>query len=173
MNLIMISAIAMLLTVQGSAIAAVSLSSDQKPEMYATQPDSPQFITLTKTYYLTRDLHRGNDVQDACADGYHFASVWELLDISHMSYDTELGNTREDSGYGPPVEEPGWMRTGHFPSSEANCVAWTSSKVGDRGLAASLHLDDSTPYVEPVWRRAYYDCPDMAYVWCVSDPVEE
>jgi hypothetical protein len=65
-----------------------------------------------RKFYLTQTRHVGNEVLAVCAAGYHMASLWEIFDPSNLRYDTQLGFTLEDSGFGPPSFEGGWIRTG-------------------------------------------------------------
>jgi hypothetical protein len=81
-------------------------------------------------YYLTTTLHNGAQATTACAAGFHMASLWEMFDTSNLKYETGLGFTRPDSGFGPPLSL-GWVRTGGNASFSttpgfANCNAWTS-----------------------------------------------
>ena len=55
-----------------------------------------------KSFYLTRVTHNASQALSACAEGYHMASLWEIHDPSNLRYDTELGFTTDDSGFGPP-----------------------------------------------------------------------
>jgi hypothetical protein len=70
-------------------------------------------------YYLTESTYNGADADGTdgngagvCAEGYHFASLWEILDPSNLKYDTGLGMVRDDSGQGPPTFPyfGGWLR---------------------------------------------------------------
>jgi hypothetical protein len=60
-----------------------------------------------RKFYLTRTTHTGAEALSACAGGYYMASMWEIHDPSNLRYDTELGFTRGDSGFGPPSQSPG------------------------------------------------------------------
>ncbi|MFX1355393.1 MAG: hypothetical protein ACFFGP_15680, partial [Promethearchaeota archaeon] len=57
---------------------------------------------LMRQYYLTDTPtgFTGADADTACAAGYHMASLYEILDTSNLKYNTDLGQTREDSGEG-------------------------------------------------------------------------
>lgn len=55
-----------------------------------------------KSFYITKTNHQGDTVLTACATGYHFASINEIYDFSGMTYNTELGQTNNDSGFGIP-----------------------------------------------------------------------
>jgi len=70
-------------------------------------------------YYLTQSTYQGNETLTACASGYHFASLWEILDPSNLKYDTDLGMVRDDSGQGPPSYVEGWVRTGYYSSTSS------------------------------------------------------
>ena len=54
-------------------------------------------------YYLTKGTITGSKVLTACASGYHFASIWEILNTSDLHYNTTLGRTNANSGNGPPA----------------------------------------------------------------------
>jgi hypothetical protein len=73
--------------------------------------NAPPHRTL-RTFYVTQTTHRGNQTLTACSSGYHMASLWEIFDMSNLRYDTQLGMTAEDSGFGPPTQTLGWIRTG-------------------------------------------------------------
>ena len=108
-----------------------------------------------RKFYLTRTTHTGAEALSACAGGYYMASMWEIHDPSNLRYDTELGFTRGDSGFGPPSQSPGgfsgenaygWIRTGWEASTVSlpgagNCDAWTRADIsGDvNGTVVSLN----------------------------------
>lgn len=73
-----------------------------KPESQATVASDPDFLQ----FYLTQDYFDSDEAVTACADGYHFASLWEIADPSNLKYNPTLGKTSPDSGQGPPVEFP-------------------------------------------------------------------
>ena len=37
-----------------------------------------------RQYYVTTTYHYGADADDACASGYHMASLWEIMDPSNL-----------------------------------------------------------------------------------------
>ena len=83
-----------------------------------------------RSFYLTQTSHTGSQALTACAEDYHMASLWEILDPSNLRYNTELGHKKADSGSGPPVAY-GFARTGREalgggPIGAINCHAWTS-----------------------------------------------
>jgi hypothetical protein len=128
-----------------------------------------------RKFYLTRTLHNGAQALSACAGGYHMASMWEILDPSNLRYDTDLGFTFADSGFGPPTSL-GWIRTGSQASvasniGSANCRAWTEAGGMDYGTIVGLNalwgLSDVT-VVSP-WVFGARGCSDPIHVWCVQD----
>ncbi len=131
--------------------------------------------TGMRQYYLTTSGYTGADAADACASGYHMASLWEILDPSNLKYNTTLGRTRGDSGQGPPAALGGWVHTGYSSSTSAtpgwaNCNAWTSSDGSHSGSAVSLYRDwDSTARDIHVWNAFTYPCNITYEVWCVED----
>jgi hypothetical protein len=81
-----------------------------------------------RSFYITQTTHTGSQALTACAEGYHMASLWEIFDTSNLKYDTVLGLTQDDSGFGPPSQIGGWIRTGRFastvgPAGAPNCDA--------------------------------------------------
>ena len=131
-----------------------------------------------RKFYLTQTGHTGSQALTACASGYHMASLWEIFDTSNLRYNTVLGVTQDDSGFGPPSQALGWTRTGRFASAVdsaggANCDAWTSADAADFGTAAGLNNDwtgDINPgkNVHP-WTAFANPCNSTASVWCVQD----
>lgn len=126
-------------------------------------------------YYVTRDTYDGADADTACASGYHMASLWEILDVSNLVYDTSLGLTDADSGEGPPTGEFwGWVRTGYSSDvsntpGKGNCEVWSSASDSDYGSCASLVFDwTSTPDLGTWWLYAG-KCSTDRLVWCVED----
>jgi len=131
-----------------------------------------------RKYYLTKeaDAKTGGEALTACATGYHMASLWEIFDTSNLSYNTSLGETKADSGSGPPVLF-GWIRTGRFSwgadqiGGLANCLVWTSSAQEDFGSvveASSPSWEDPATTVSP-WRGHAFSCNNSFPVWCVED----
>ena len=117
------------------------------------------------------------DALTACANGYHFSSLWEILDPSNLEYNTELGRTRADSGQGPPSQQSGWIRTGYktdksITEGRGNCDVWTDS--GEEGYASTVRLADdwyAGGEIGP-WKSGVGRCSpdgDRPGVWCVED----
>ena len=137
-----------------------------------------------RKFYVTQGRYDGSQALSACADGYHMASLWEILDPSNLSYDTGLGATLADSGSGPPTVVPGWVRTGFLSSAgitaadgsvqpgTANCQAWTSASSGAHGT--TVYLPIYTPAdvgVTPIspWVAGTRSCDRPELAWCVQD----
>jgi hypothetical protein len=128
-----------------------------------------------RQYYLTPSVaFDGAQAAGACATGYHMASAWELLDTSNLQYDTTLGRTRDDSGYGPPSYFEGWVRTGYNGSTantvgQANCNAWTSASSGGYGTSLYLPRDWLTGQDLGTWKTGAWQCSNNLPVWCIAD----
>jgi hypothetical protein len=139
-----------------------------------------------RRFYLTQIKHSGGQALSACAAGYHMASLWEIFDTSNLRYNTELGFTQEDSGFGPPnvftpgppqVDRPfGWVRTGGRSASGsapglANCNAWTSADGDLTGTVIFLSdsWDSGDVTIISPWRSFTSACDSTFRVWCVQD----
>jgi hypothetical protein len=132
--------------------------------------------TGMRGYYLTATGHGGAGALTACADGYHFASLWEIMDPSHLKYDTTLGDTNDDSGQGPYTARWGWVRTGYDNSTsstagQGNCDGWISSDDSEQGTGAYLPANWTAGQDIHVWRVGPMSCDTKASVWCVADDV--
>ena len=126
-----------------------------------------------KKYYLTKNSVAGGLALESCANGYHMASVYELLDFGSLKYETNLGRTLDDSGFGPPAGQFGWARSGSGSSAFENCVNWTSFHPDTEGLAIKLPtaIESATPAtVLSPWITARAQCaPSTLPVWCVQN----
>jgi hypothetical protein len=129
-----------------------------------------------RQFYLSTRVAYGNEPTGddgygggVCADGYHFASFWEIVDPSNLKYNTDLGLTVSDSGRGPPRGYFGWVRTGSLGNSGSNCSTWTRSDVDARGT--SVHFSSISDHVntEAVWELTLRSCNQNPSVWCVQD----
>jgi hypothetical protein len=158
---------------EGTILSSVHAAADGS-DVVVTESTS----LYLRQYYLTKDLYNGHGALNACASGYHFASIWEILDTSNLKYDIALGKSRTDDGFGPPSMLDGWVRTGwnnevtNYPGS-ANCNAWTSNSSSDYGTVVSLDYDwDSYRGTVGVWMASTAHCGGtmgVNYVWCVAD----
>ena len=128
-----------------------------------------------RKFYLSQERVTATQVLTACDEHYHMASIWEILDVSSLRYNTELGVTHADSGEGPPVggeESIGWIRTGFFGLNAnvpgSNCVAWTTEQTGVLGTVVSLGWGTEAQRLSP-WSTGVAPCTDQFSVWCVED----
>jgi len=124
-------------------------------------------------YYLGSSVWASSAI-DGCEPGYHFASLWEILDPSNLVFEAALSVTRTDVGDGPPTELVGWVRTGYSSNfgsviGQANCRAWTSDSGGEYGTTAQLPADWLTGGELHVWDVGTRECSQVAYIWCVED----
>jgi len=131
-----------------------------------------------RRYYLTQlALPTGGDAAEACADWYHMASLWEILDTSNLRYNTTLGLVSDDSGQGPPTAVAGWVRTGYGLDwsqvpGEGNCRSWASGDAGDYGTYAELPSNWTGGSADVhVWAVSTGGCDEALRVWCVQDPI--
>jgi plastocyanin len=135
-GLVGLLALALLVAAFGGYLAwgqgEVAASGPQAPLDHAR--DKPLASSAgMRQYYLTQTFHRGAEADGAGvgADGYHFASLWEIMDPSSLKYDTTLGKTSDDSDQGPPTyQSVGWVRT-------------ANDKVGNYGvtvLTNTVHI---------------------------------
>ena len=138
--------------------------------------DDTRCAPTERRFYLTFAFPNGAgaNAPGVCAPGFHFASMWEIHDVSNLAYDTSLGQTHTDSGSGP-ISTRGWIRTGgtSSPSStvgRGNCSVWTSSATADFGTVVSLDSPWSAaaPAAAP-WEVATDVCSNVYSVWCVED----
>lgn len=133
--------------------------------------------TQARRYYLSPNVRSGDIAQSACAPGFHMASLWEILDVSVLAYDTALGVLADDSGRGPPSDSIGWIRTGSSENfgttaGTANCNAWSSLGSGSLagGTYAALTRTWKNPATEvSAWETGASHCGSNLNVWCVED----
>ena len=131
-----------------------------------------------RQFYLTpADTYNGANVRTACDSGYHTASLWEILDPSHLKYNLDKGYKVDDSGKGPPANPAGWVRTGSSAGASGsagfvNCQAYSSASGGAYGSVVWLGgaWDGATRSVH-VWDAAAWPCNLTSRVWCVEDNV--
>jgi len=142
----------------------------------STRLASGTLSTGMRRFYLTETQYNGSQAASAivCAEGYHFASLWEILDVSNLEYEQSLGETQDDSAEGPPASIFGWVRTGFSDDTseiagKANCSAW--STTSGNGTTAALAQDWTDPSSQDihVWDVEYFGCSIPQHVWCVED----
>jgi len=141
-------------------------------------PDQLCATTGKRLFYMTPTNHLGANADTACAPGFHFASLYEIADVTALEYDESRGSTAPDSGQGPPSSAPGsgeaWIRTGFSSSVTAtggigNCAVWTSSSASDNGSTAQLAQVWGTGGSLDPWSTAWDQCISLNQVWCVQD----
>ncbi len=149
-------------------------------EGYLAQLDVTE-ANATTTYphylYLTKNTFATNKVLIACATGYHMASLWEILDISNPIYDVNHPDAfkRDDSGYGPPSDWNGWVRTGVSSNGDnltgtGNCKNWSSTNIADYGVSIRLsRYWETAPGDMGAWDTNSYTCNYVGPVWCVKN----
>src|SRR5262249_30720228 len=129
-------------------------------------------------FYLTKNGYNGTEALTACAAGYHMASLFEIRDPSNLRYNTDLGLVFHDSGFGPPANFFGWIRTrtdGPFDipnPGQGNCDLWTVGGGGAFGTAVMLsdQWGDLTKVnVATPWLAFAEQCSLPFRVWCVQD----
>lgn len=146
-----------------------------------------------RAFYLTPSTFRGYPYdtpgpRDACTQGFHMASLWEIQDVSTLRYATDSEGgfdvlRKGDSGQGPPSDAYGWIRTGYASDrltaveGKPNCEAWMMSH-GEPGFGTTAALqarwDAATGTGDPAamiapWDSAPGFCVGLTHVWCVED----
>jgi hypothetical protein len=142
----------------------------------STSRTAQGFVTL-RSFYLTDGNYSADEALGVCAEGYHMASLWEILNVSNLAYayDQPDAHTKSDSGEGPPSNWYGWARTGGASSGVdtagiGNCRAWTSTDASEDGSIARLHDDWTTASsVVGPWDTDTFGCSGFAPVWCIED----
>jgi len=128
-----------------------------------------------RQYYLTNTAYPTSEVHTACATGFHFAALYEIVDVSNLRYARYHPDAyfQNDSGLGPPTDSWGWIRTGFSISSATqpgagNCDLWTSTSFEDGGTIVRLQASFYPP--EDIgWGGAWANCSVSLRVWCIED----
>jgi hypothetical protein len=160
--------LAILVTSLGGSIA---FAQDGNSPANALTLDGPS----ARKYYLTISGTDGDGVLTACAAGYHAATVWEILDVSNLVYDTVLGYKHVAGDGTPPTNVWGWVRTGGIPSigpgaGGGNCGVWSQFFALTYGTLIKLPGDWSAPgSTIGVWATSFAECTNSFKVWCVED----
>jgi len=166
------------------ALAAWALLTWGSKPVEASSPQAPAAVSSSsgmRKFYLTASMTQGNGPADpgVCQPGYHFASIWEILDVSNLEYDDNpaYAYLRDDMGDGPPTGWHGWVRTGYNdstdgPNGQINCDGWTSiSSSVTYGATAKLPSDwsDAGNQILHVWETGGAGCNLYLNVWCIED----
>jgi hypothetical protein len=136
---------------------------------------APAGTTGMRQFYLETDSATGATADTVCEEGYHMASLWEILDPSNLKYNTDLGYVWTDSGSGPPTLS-GWVRTGYAADDEdvagrGNCDAWTTDAMTASGTMVQLPNGMWDPHYADlhVWYALTDPCNSYNSTWCVED----
>ena len=172
LNIDLTRGLAAALLVVAAVVAVALLVRGPAPASAAGEAVSAATDNMRR-YYLGYSVHASSAIE-GCEPGYHFASLWEILDPSNLVFEAALSVTRTDVGDGPPTELVGWVRTGYSANvsataGHANCSAWTSVSEGEYGTTAQLPADWLTGGQLHVWDVGVQDCSAVAYIWCVED----
>jgi len=138
---------------------------------------APSPADANTKFYLTQEVFPANAALTACARGYHMASMWEILELGSLKYDSSRGFVTPDAGSGPPSTQPGWVRTGYYPFSAnvpggSNCSVWTSNSSADYGTSVMLEpswAPDAVGSRISPWRAGVFSCDSRIQVWCVHN----
>jgi hypothetical protein len=146
-----------------------SVQTTATPEDLVTRVSQLEsMVGQQRSVYLTSTYHSGADVANACAEGYHFASITELLGSYNMVYNPTLGTYYEYQAFGMLQGGEAWVKTAR---AETSCVDWTSSDPNENGAVTSLiDLTDDGLH-NPQWYDFEASCDSEWRVYCVSDPV--
>ncbi len=127
-------------------------------------------------FFISENNFNGAAADVSCPAGYHLASLWELADVTNLTYANIAGaKQRTDQGSGPVSGWWGWVRTGVDASVAnqaglANCNAWASSTSGEYGTL--VRLSDNWTLAGTAtspWQAQTWSCGGIAPVWCVAD----
>ncbi len=129
-----------------------------------------------RRFYLTQSAFNGAQAPSACAAGYHMASLWEILDLSNLQYETSIGFMHADSGFGPPTLAEGWVRTGGPLQNEdtpgiGSCLAYTTTNSNLFGTSVNLPQEFNSTQLTVIspWDSSAPTCDQQVRVWCVQD----
>jgi hypothetical protein len=134
-------------------------------------------LSAGRHFYLTDSSYYADQALTACSAGYHMASLWEILDVSNLTYDYDhpAAHTKDDSGFGPPSNWYGWVRTGYSSSSSSttgtgNCNNWTSRLNTAYGVSVRLsNAWETAPGDISTWDATSFTCVVVSPVWCIGD----
>jgi hypothetical protein len=121
-----------------------------------------------RTYYLTKGRFTGDQVLEACARGYHLASMYELENSGALAYNPKLGVRFEPYQWGPPFadeleEEHGWFDNGERAGRGENCNGWQPDP-----LCTGCYRGGTFGFKTG---RRNADCLSESWrVWCISNP---
>jgi hypothetical protein len=160
-----------------SLLLAGSVVASDNPPRVQEEPTALLAADGGRHFYLTDANFATDNALTACADGYHTASLWEILDVSNMVYDYDHpdAHVKDDSGRGPPSFWYGWVRTGQDASGSAtagsgNCNNWTSTSSANSTVAVRLSRTwETAPGDIGPWDATSFTCNFSGPVWCVGE----
>jgi hypothetical protein len=169
---------ALLLCLSLLLFAAGSVAAQEGPAA-STQAASVPYLPRSsgRHFYLTNLNYPTDQVLTACSPGYHTASIWEILDVSNLTYDVNHpdAHKKADQGYGPPSYWHGWVRTGWDANTSnvtgtGNCSNWTSKSNTAYGVSVRLSRTwETAPGDLSTWDANSFTCNLTGPVWCVMD----
>ncbi len=118
---------------------------------------------------------QGNVPLARCDPGFHFATLFELLQTTGIEFDPVRSGVFGTSDGFPQTGLEGWVRTGGFSlvgrtPGRATCARWTSNSENDSGTTAQL-LDDwsLSPENPGRWVTSVDTCNRSKNVWCIEN----
>ena len=160
-------------------LLVLSLSISISGKVTSQSETDPSYFPLSsgRHFYVTSTNYYPDEVKTACSTGYHMASLWEILDVSNLTYDYDhpAAKTKADSGFGPPSNWYGWVRTGYDSSSSSttgtgNCNNWTSRLDTVYGVSVRLSNSwETAPGDIFTWDATSFTCNYVGPVWCIGD----
>jgi hypothetical protein len=158
-------------------VLCLSISISSKVTSQSETESSYFPLSAGRHFYVTSAVYYPDQALTACSTGYHMASLWEILDVSNLTYDYDhpAAVSKADSGFGPPSNWYGWVRTGYdsSPSSvtgTGNCNNWSSRL--DTVYGVSVRLSNSweiAPGDIFTWDATSFTCNYVGPVWCIGD----
>jgi hypothetical protein len=155
-----------------------SPNGDDSGQEGAAAPDSAAAVAAAggTRFLITSANYTGAQADTSCPAGYHMASLYELHDVTNLTYANGPGaKIRGDQGSGPVAGWWGWVRTGvdSFVANEAgraNCAVWTSTTAGEYGTLVRLAetWTSGAAAISP-WQAQTWSCTGIAPVWCVAN----
>ena len=135
-----------------------------------------------RKFYLTdSESFDGAEAANACAAGFHMASLWEIFDPSNLVYDRTrglvIGGAANSAEAGPPNFFAGWIREGGARvGSEPNttpgardCLGYTSADAVQHGTLVGLSADWGAGSGIQPWVPFSLTCDQNIRVWCLQD----
>lgn len=149
---------------------------------FAAGPTPKTVEVIERSYFLTIDKFKGDQVFNACPVGFHFASYYEIKNGA-LVYNNDIGYSPHQ-GKGPPSYWPsggaigfdaiGWTKMNHEPSplNIRNCNDWTSDQntIFDPDSQTDVNLSGPVMFLNELdWFVTDDFCGLDNRVWCVSD----